>query len=321
MTDASDRFEQLVQRIHELIEQPGSLVTWDDRVADPDNPAQSRQIDVTVRRDSRLTIIECRFRSRPQDVAWIEELIGRRASLHADAVIAVSYSGFTAGAHAKAQAYGVILRDFHTLTIEEIQRWGKATRISLTLLEYLSIELNFGIPEAHWSSTTREIIKDRNVVSAALWPALNEVACKTADMGAPSGTEITGACLLTFRELACRGVPILEARVTVKLKCTYKDVELASVVAYDSPEREPHERSVMVERDEDRPIEILQSSNLVSVDADLSPAELPKNTQIHGCLIDFGRVVRAKFVRMVGLKPPQFEDGVIKTRAHKVTNK
>lgn len=86
MTEEPDNFEKQIARIHSLLEQPGSEVTWNDRIVDPDNPSQMRQIDITVRRDSSLTLIECRLHSDPQDVQWIEELIGRRTSLKADIV-------------------------------------------------------------------------------------------------------------------------------------------------------------------------------------------------------------------------------------------
>ena len=57
----SHLFEQRIHRIHELLEQSGAEVTWNDRVADPDNPKQARQIDVTIRRGQHLTLIECRL--------------------------------------------------------------------------------------------------------------------------------------------------------------------------------------------------------------------------------------------------------------------
>src|ERR1700691_3202238 len=106
------RLERQVERIHQLIEVEGSVVTWNDRVPDPDNPRQSRQIDISIRRDGALTLVECRLHKEPQDVTWIEQLIGRRISLRADAVIAVSASGFTETAEEKAKRHGIILRDF-----------------------------------------------------------------------------------------------------------------------------------------------------------------------------------------------------------------
>jgi hypothetical protein len=115
------KFERQVERIHQLLEIEGSTVTWDDHIPDPDSPSQPRQIDVSIRRDGSLTLVECRIHKEPQDVTWIEELMGRRTSLRADAVIAVSASGFTKTARDKANAYGIHLRDVATLSREEIQ--------------------------------------------------------------------------------------------------------------------------------------------------------------------------------------------------------
>src|ERR1700682_3606049 len=118
--ETPESLERQIYRIHELLERSHDDVTWNDHIPDPDNPIQPRQIDITIRRDGKLTIVECRIHKEPQDVTWIEALIGRRMSLRASAVIAVSASGFTQGAQAKATQFGVILRDFDTLTQEEV---------------------------------------------------------------------------------------------------------------------------------------------------------------------------------------------------------
>ena len=119
MSKEPKEFEQRIRRLHELIEGSGAEVTWDDRLPDPDNPSQPRHIDVTIRRDGFLTLMECRLHKERQDVKWIEELMGRRISLQAANVIPVSSSGFTGGAIKKAAAYGVALRDLRDLTPEE----------------------------------------------------------------------------------------------------------------------------------------------------------------------------------------------------------
>src|SRR5437016_5800572 len=119
MTKASTAMEQQVERIKRLLEPQGAEVLWNEKIPDPDNPKQLRQIDVTIRRDGKLTHVECRVHQEPQDVSWIEELIGRRISLGADAVIAVSASGYTEGAILKANAKGIILRELSTLSEDE----------------------------------------------------------------------------------------------------------------------------------------------------------------------------------------------------------
>src|SRR5690606_9187578 len=96
-------------------------------------------------RCSGLTIGECRFREGRQDVRWIEELIGKRQSLRADTVIAVSDGGFTAGAIKKAEAFGVIIRDLETLTDDEIAQWGRRTDVRYTYLLYEKLDFLLGL--------------------------------------------------------------------------------------------------------------------------------------------------------------------------------
>ncbi len=136
MSKESDDFEIMITRIHEILEGEGAIVEWNDKIPDPDNPTQPRQIDVTVRKDDIFNIIECRLHKSKQDVKWIEELIGRRISLEADSVIAVSSSGFTNGAIKKANKYGIVLKDLVTLSEEDILSWTKGINIHLLFFRY-----------------------------------------------------------------------------------------------------------------------------------------------------------------------------------------
>jgi hypothetical protein len=141
MTRESDDFEQQIHRIHELIEGSGAEVTWNDRIPDPDNPAQPRQIDIAIRRDGALTIVECRLHKERQDVNWIEELIGRKASLQATNVIAVSSSGFTDGAIRKAERYGIVLRDLKDVAPQEVLTWGCTLEMRVYYYQYENLKL------------------------------------------------------------------------------------------------------------------------------------------------------------------------------------
>jgi Restriction endonuclease len=131
-----EEFEQQVQRIHRAIESIDAQVTWNDRIPDPDNPRRKRQIDITIRRGDRLTLVECRARQDPQDVEWIEQLYGRRVGLRAQSVIGVSASGFTEGARRKASNLGVILREFETVTPEEVHCWGQPSELFVAFYEF-----------------------------------------------------------------------------------------------------------------------------------------------------------------------------------------
>jgi len=138
----SSAFEQQVRRIYELIIESGADVTWNDHIGDPDNPPRTRQIDVTLRRSGALTLVECRMHKAPQDVQWIECLIARRISLGAQSVIAVSSSGFTSGALAKARQYGIITRDLRRLTDKEVESWGQRIELMVFYYQYSDLEVS-----------------------------------------------------------------------------------------------------------------------------------------------------------------------------------
>jgi len=128
------QFEQMVARIKAIL-QPKTNVTWNEKIRDPDT-GQLRQIDITIREGESVTIVECRLHKAKQNVKWIEEMIGRRESLHADAAIAVSASGFTKPALKKAAVKGIYTRDIEELTEEEVAKWGKTSELSIRYVNF-----------------------------------------------------------------------------------------------------------------------------------------------------------------------------------------
>ena len=73
-------------------------------------------IEATVGQHALRVAVECRDHARPATVEWINELAGRYASLPVDRVVAVSRSGFSAGAKHRAKGTKVNL-----LTLKEAQ--------------------------------------------------------------------------------------------------------------------------------------------------------------------------------------------------------
>jgi hypothetical protein len=130
--DTYSSFERQIARIHRALEETGAQVIWNDRLPDPDNPDQERQIDVTIRRVDHLTLIECRKRRAPQDVTWVEELYGRRVSMRANSVIGVSAWSNSKG----GESLGVFLRDFDSVTAEEALRWGEPSSLWTVFYEF-----------------------------------------------------------------------------------------------------------------------------------------------------------------------------------------
>ncbi|GGY86125.1 hypothetical protein GCM10011613_33970 [Cellvibrio zantedeschiae] len=138
--DATD-FEIFIARVHHLLEGTNATVIWNEKIPDPNNPSQDRQIDIAVRKDGLFNIIECRHRKKKQDVNWIEELIGRRTSLNASSITAVSSSGFTKLAIIKARAHGVILSEIKNVPEEFILNWTRGMDIVLSFFRYESYKL------------------------------------------------------------------------------------------------------------------------------------------------------------------------------------
>jgi hypothetical protein len=69
-----------------------------------------------------LVTIECRKRRPKEDVTWIEQLATKKISIGAARTIAVSSSGFTAGAEAVARQHGIDLRRISEVSVAEINQ-------------------------------------------------------------------------------------------------------------------------------------------------------------------------------------------------------
>jgi len=301
MSQVSDRFEQQVSRIHELIEQPGSVVTWNDHIPDPDNPVQPRQIDITIKRDGTLTIIECRIHNKPQDVKWIEELMGRRKSLNADAVIAVSHAGFTKGAIIKARKYGVLLRDFKSLTEEEIIEWGCKTRLWVSYHNFSKIALSFVFgseakPHVSADNAIQYLASEGNLAHITEL-IISEIDKIRSDESLNKPTRVMVSLFPKKQVIA--GHPIKEAIFGADYRVIKKEAYVPSVVAYDGPEMAALERSVLVEQVDLGDFQITQASNEASVALDFNQIGIPLNSRIRDIVFDFRRPVRVKSIEFL----------------------
>jgi hypothetical protein len=116
--------ELLLKRIQEF-QVPDSVVKSPEFVPDVDTGTK-REVDITVRQkkgNSEIFIaIECRDRGSVQDIQWVEQLITKKESIQADALIAVTSSDFTSPAQVKANKRGVILKKIISDVPKEIKR-------------------------------------------------------------------------------------------------------------------------------------------------------------------------------------------------------
>ena len=124
--DESKLFERLVARIEETVAPLGAVVRSPDHI--PDRlTGQSREVDASIRyrlgTTDVLIIVECRRRSRTQDVTWIEQLATKSKSIGANKTIAVSATPFTTPAYRVAELNQIELRTLGEATPAELTQW------------------------------------------------------------------------------------------------------------------------------------------------------------------------------------------------------
>jgi hypothetical protein len=117
------QFEELVASIEQDAGPLGLKVTSPDRIRCK-TTGRLREVDASIRSQvgtaQVLVTIECRKRSRRQDVTWVEQLATKKQAIGADRTIAVSAAGFSDDAHAVARLHGIDLRSLSDVSAAEI---------------------------------------------------------------------------------------------------------------------------------------------------------------------------------------------------------
>lgn len=294
----SELFEKMVARIHSILEGSGSTVTWDDKIIDPDNEKRTRQVDATIRTGNFLTIVECRIHKNKQDVKWIEELIGRRISLNADAVLAVSSSGFTEGAILKAKKYGIVTRDFISLTEEEIRRWGKVSEIILNYVKFINPKLTLRLK--HKSTN---VVDKKDEINEFFYNTAHQVANHIIDK-IPKNEQYQVD--IGFRVEKAKPDALDIEYATLKSSVEKVVNRLESVVfSYGLENEEKLCRDVFVEKFNDiASVEHVQECNITVID--FSKINQPSNTVYHSTEVTMHNMHTGKqlgFVQQVGFTP------------------
>jgi len=271
----STAFEQQIHRIYELLEGPGAEVTWDDHVPDPDNPPRLRQIDVTVRRDGKLTFVECRDHQSRQDVTWIEELEGRRASLGADTIIAVSSSGFTDGALQKARRFGIIPRDLRELTDFEIKAWGGQVAVTLYFYQYSDLELALCFRSESVPRLNIDVVKAELKSSSAMQSLFNAAAEQLGTLNflgeEHAGRTVKFGIRLQLLGFQLSGESVIEVEFRGNACLISKEVVSRAILAYGEPDESLRETTV--ETFCLGKTSIIHDANRISVFLDISEVE------------------------------------------------
>jgi len=139
-------FELLIARIEQWLGPKGAEVKSPDKLPDRVT-GELREVDASIRfrvgSAPVLVTVECRDRTKVQDVRWIEEIASKRDSVGAARTIAVSSSGFTDPARKKAKALGIELRTTNEITEGVAAQWARNVKIAFVLIcwNLISLEL------------------------------------------------------------------------------------------------------------------------------------------------------------------------------------
>ena len=300
-------FEQLTSRIIAQMVKSGAEVEWNDRVSDPDNPNQLRQVDVTITRDGRKTHIECRNHKTPQGTKWIEELIGRKQSLGASAMMAVSSSGFTKGAIKKAERFGIFLHNLDLLSLEEASSWGAQSIVEFGYfgLYPLSLQLVFSsIPTDNLELISNGLKENRKYIDVILNPLRYFLNKNYKKFNYPYSFRVSGKP----RNMLLLGEPVLEARIRGTVHLFKRRLLLPTIMAF---RRSSHTFETMahVEASNSAQSEIIKAGTKAYVQIDMSSAPKPEaNSLLAGVVeIDLRQPTQIPEFKVIGSPEHQID--------------
>lgn len=279
-------FEQIVGRIISIMVKSGDEVVWNDKIPDPDNSKQIRQIDIAINHDGLKSHIECRHHSAPQDVKWIEELIGRKLSLDASAMIAVSSSGFTEGATKKAEKRGIFL---HTLTEHSpdiAHTWGRRSKFEIGYYGFhpLDIQLVFDeLPKASLQEVA-SAFKVKNDFIETTFNELKYAINGNEDIKAfpyDLQVEIDAGCIDLFDK------SIKKVKVKATTYSMKEVVELPSLMTFSQSSHD-YQDLARVERSDAHNSEMIFAGSRVKIQIDITKILNIESNKIFSGRIDLG---------------------------------
>lgn len=300
MTRESDDFEKQIERLHSLLELDDAEITWNDHIRDPDSPTTKRQIDVTIRRDGKITLIECRLHKKPQDTKWIEELIGRRASLKPEAVIAVSSSGFTPLARIKAKAHGIILRELSEITRSEVNTWGFKTRIYATFYRFESPLFRYLLPYPPKGFPVLTDMKGKPIDLAM--HHLSMIQTMMNELDKQKVIRAPKARISFNAEMLVTDVQPVSIEFSADITKIVEPQEASSVFVYNAVDAIEKSPKAEVEKFKLGKSEIIKTLDDSSAIIDISQLAIPDASVFYTVTLDMGKVMSMKNVEFVGME-------------------
>lgn len=294
MDFSPEEFEQQIYRIHTLIENTGAQaeIKWRDHVPDFAD-GRSREVDISIRKDGRFTFVECRHRSRPQDKLWIEQLAGKRQLLNADAVIAVSSSGFSKGAIAAAKYLGVHYRQLTDISLEEAGSWPNLSTVFLSFVQFQRLLFKVRI-NGPYHSKEEKILQSRDGALVSFFDLAIQLTDKLFEELQKTNDNRTWrqfhASNFGKDKFSLDGVPV----VAMAFECNARHLRTPQILStvYDYSATSLSSQPIaIVEKTENQISEIIKVENHVNWYVDLSQAVVPENSVFMAVTSDHGKPV------------------------------
>lgn len=145
MTKRTNAFQKAIFYIHDQLKDTDATVTESTELREQkvESPID-REVDVLIEKkianNTYRIAIECRDRSKIDDIQWIDSIIGKYINLQVDRKIAVSKAGFSKNAIVKARSASIELR-----TLKEITKFDWKSEYEN--LGFADFNINFKINE------------------------------------------------------------------------------------------------------------------------------------------------------------------------------
>lgn len=284
------QFELQIHRIIQVLEGDGAVVKWDDKIPDPHVPGHTRQIDITIRRGGWVTFVECRDHKTPQDVTWIEELYGRKNLIGANAIMAVSSSGFTSTAKIYAERFGIFLRELNKINDDEVTSWGKTSVFSFSYFSFSGLKLVI----QGWQPENDPKLTDSTGKELAIYELFHPIVERLKKTKWEKSKEFQ----IKLGPFYINGHRIEIGTLVGKVKKQDERKPLATVLEFLDSSSGKNISSV--ERFGDGSNEIVRSSDKNGLIVDLGSLKLPSNSIIDSVKFDMGEPTIVNGYQMIG---------------------
>jgi hypothetical protein len=143
----SASLERALAPQHAVVKSPDHLPDLQSKVG------RTREVDVSIRVKvgslHLLITVECRARGRREGPDWIEQLAKKKEALGADATIAVSTGGFTAGAKEKAALCRIDLRQVTDIADADVSQWFRNLCVTVKYAAYKLVGVEISWAPGH----------------------------------------------------------------------------------------------------------------------------------------------------------------------------